>query len=66
MEVLRLLRRSNCIPFKQTPVVQSVLDAVGNTGAVRWMLQRLYPFFGIDFSSADFLKAELLYWLRLR
>ncbi len=66
MEFLRLLRRSDCIPLKQTPVIQAVLDAIGNTNAVKSMLQRLDQFFQIDFPSAEFLKAELLYWLRLR
>ena len=66
MEFFRLLRRSDCISLKQSPVIQSVLDAVGNSRAVEWMLQRLDSFFKIDFPSAEFLKVELLYWLRLR
>lgn len=66
MEFLRLLRRSNCIALKQSPVIQSVLDSVGSNSAVEWMLQRLDQYFPIDYSSAEFLKVEFLYWLRLR
>ena len=66
LDVFRLLRRSACIELKQSAVIQAVLDAVGSTSAVEWMLQRLDQSFRIDFPSAEFLKLELSYWLRLR
>lgn len=66
IEVLRLLRQSACIELRQSPVVQAVLDSVGDARAVRWMLQRLDRFFPIDIHSAQFLGFELRYWLRLQ
>lgn len=66
LEILILLRGSHCSPFKQTPVIQAVLNAVSNPVAVSWMLQRLPISFPFDFQSEDFLRSELLYWLRLR
>lgn len=66
MEFLLLLRRSNCNAFKQSAVIQAVLDSVGSSRAVRWVLQRLDQSFGVDIPSAEFMKVELLYWLRLR
>jgi tetratricopeptide (TPR) repeat protein len=66
IEVLRLLRQSACIELRQSPVVQAVLDSVGDARAVQWMLRRLDRLFPIDIPSAEFLKCELSYWLRLR
>ncbi len=66
IEFFRLLRRSSCIELKQTPIVQAALDAIGNARAVQWILSRLDHFFGVDYRSAEFLKFELSYWLRLR
>ena len=66
INVLHLLRRSACIELKQSPVVQAVLNSLGNTNTVRWILQHLDQFFRIDFPSAEFLKYELAYWLQLR
>jgi hypothetical protein len=66
MDFLRFLRRSNCIELKQSPIVQATLDAVGNPNAVKWMHQQLDQFFKIDYPSAEFLKLELSYWLRLQ
>jgi len=66
IEFFRLLRRSSCAGLRQSAVVQATLDAVANTSAVEWMLQRLDHFFRIDYLTAEFLKVELLYWLRLR
>ena len=66
IDFFRLLRRSDCIELKQSALVQAALDAVGNARAVEWMLQRLDQFFQVDYPSAEFLKMELSYWLRLR
>ncbi len=66
MDVFRLLRRSDCIELKQSAVVQAILTSLGNAIAVRWMLQQLDRFFTIDFPTAEFLRGQLLYWLRLQ
>lgn len=66
IEVLRFLRQSACVELRQSSVVQAVLDSVGDARAVRWMLRRLDRLFPIDIPSAEFLKYELSYWLRLR
>lgn len=66
LEVFRLLRRSACSELRQSPIVQAVLDALGNTNTVVWMRQNLDQYFRIDVSSAEFMKLELAYWLRLR
>jgi tetratricopeptide (TPR) repeat protein len=65
-DLLRLLRRSNCIEMKQGAVIHAALNALGDARAVRWILRRLDVMFGIDIPSADFVRLELDYWLRLR
>lgn len=46
--------------------MQAVLDSLGSSSAVTWMLRQLNQFFPIDFVSAEFVRLELSYWLRLR
>jgi hypothetical protein len=41
-------------------------ENVTDARAVRWILARLDFVFGIDIRSADFVRLELDYWLRLR
>lgn len=60
---LKLLRRSTCGEFRQSAVIQAVLNAVGNRREVAWMHDNLDAAFGIDFPSAEFLRPELKYWL---
>jgi hypothetical protein len=65
-EFLQLLRRSNCSELKQSAVIQAALNALGDTRAVRFILQGLDQIFGLDIQSAEFVRLELVYWLRLR
>jgi len=62
----KLLRKSDCLELKQTAIVQAILDALNSVVAVKWMLQEMDGFFGIDIPSADFLKLQLAYWLKPR
>ena len=64
--VLQRLRRSDCIELKQGAVIQSLLDALGEPSAVRWILSRVDALFLIDIISAEFVRQELAYWLRFR
>jgi hypothetical protein len=60
---LKLLRQSSCSELRQSPVIQAILDALGDRPAVVWMYNRLDQVFAIDFQSAHFLRPELEYWL---
>lgn len=60
---LKLLRQSSCIEWKQSPVIQAILDAIDDRRAVAWMYRKLNQVFMIDFQSAGFLRRELEYWL---
>jgi hypothetical protein len=60
---LKLLRRSSCSQFQQSPIVQAILTAVGDSGGVQWMYHHLDDAFLIDVPSADFFRLELEIWL---
>lgn len=66
VEFLQLLRRSDCNELKQGAVIQAALDALDDAEAVRWVLRRVDEIFGVDIPSAEFVRIELEYWLRLR
>ncbi|QDV12361.1 Tetratricopeptide repeat protein [Rosistilla oblonga] len=65
-EFFGLLRRSSCVELKHSVIIQTALDHLGHAATVRWMLRRVDQAFPIDFPTAEFLKAEFAYWLRLR
>lgn len=65
-DFLKLLRHSDCSEFKQSAVIQALLDQLNNPYAVRWIKRQLDNQFGVDIPSAKFLRLELDYWLRLR
>ncbi len=64
LDCLKRLRRSSCSEFRQSAVIQTILNAVGNRRAIAWMYNRLDDEFIIDFPSAEFLRPELGYWLK--
>lgn len=66
IEFLKLLRRSNCFVLKQSAVIQSFLNEIGDNETVRDILRYIDLIFGIDVQSATFIKYELSYWLKLR
>ena len=66
IETLKLLRRSTCSELRQSPIIQSVLSAVGDRQAVAWMHRNLKQAFAVDFPSALFLTPELEHWLASR
>jgi hypothetical protein len=63
LATIRLLRRSSCIPLRQSTVIQSVLTALGSRDVVLLMRGQLGSTFGIDVASAAFVRPELDYWL---
>ena len=63
LATIRLLRRSSCIPLRQSAVIQSILTALGSRDVVLLMRGQLGATFGIDVASAAFVRPELDYWL---
>ncbi|PHQ33673.1 PIN domain-containing protein [Rhodopirellula bahusiensis] len=66
LDFFRQLRRSSCVEFKQTTIVQSTLNELNCAATVRLMIRHVDQFFPIDFPSASFLKEEFIYWAKLR
>lgn len=64
LSTFKLLRRSDCIELKQTPIIQALLDAFNDPKAIVWMRGQLENVFPIDFMSVDFIELELAYWLK--
>ena len=63
------LSPASAIGLRRTQTVSrrtGVLDALGNMNTVTWMFQHLDQFFGIDVPTAEFLKPELSYWLKVK
>ncbi len=65
VELLQRLRRSSCSDLKQSAVIQATLNALADPRAVRWLLRRVDDLFGVDVPSANFVRFELQFWLRL-
>ena len=63
LEFFKLLRSSSCIELKQSAVIQSALDALGDLRSARWILERLNLFFMVDVPSAEFVRLEIQFWL---
>ena len=66
LEFFKLLRESDCIELKQTPIIQSMLNSLNSRQAADWMHGQMDQLFFVDISSAHYLKLEIEYWLRLR
>lgn len=66
IDTFRLLRRSSCLELRLSPIVQAILDSLDSVFAAEWMLRQIDLLFTIDIPSANYLSAEIKYWLRLR
>lgn len=65
VDILILLRRSNCTVLKQSDVIHAILDAFRDPRAVALILELIDNVFGVDIPSADFVRFELRAWLGL-
>jgi tetratricopeptide (TPR) repeat protein len=63
LATIQLLRRSSCNPLRQSPIIQSILTAIGSRDVVLLMRRQLGSIFGLDVVSAAFVQPELDYWL---
>ena len=63
LQLFRLLRLSDCNDLRQTPIIQSLLDGIGDPKVVQWIGMQLETVFPLDFFSIEFLRAEIAFWL---
>ncbi|HZZ77150.1 MAG TPA: hypothetical protein VFE62_01445 [Gemmataceae bacterium] len=66
VELLQLLRRSDCNELKQSAVIHATLNALDSVAAARWIRRRVGHLFGLDVISAAFVRRELQAWLEFR
>jgi hypothetical protein len=64
LQFFLLVRSSECSELLQSSVIHAVLDALGDIGGARWLLNSIDRACGFDVASAHFLKLHIQYWLR--